>query len=289
MAQEARKIVIFSTRGNQITEVVSTATTYGELVKEAGLEVDTLTATESVRRTTLSHFESQLPEGDFTLYLRPSKTKAGAVDFSSMSFRETKDYILANADAKAFLNDKAKGLGKNWTQLTSSQRVEFLTEYQNSVAVNTEEVVEENATINAADVVESVEQNKTKEPATITVDILGAIADFSTEDQIGLAVNILKKADLSAIPEDAAEVLSSILEDTEALEAEMGGFDISKFSIVLTQVFEEESEEVRKAREKAEEEARLKAEEEEAERIRKEKLLEDLQEGLKDLEAGEIH
>lgn len=125
---EKRKVIVFSTRGNNLQQFETAAVTLGDLIAETGISLDGVKATESVNKTTLDNFEAVLPAGDFKLYLRPEKTKAGS-DFKNMSFADLKSYIVNTPGAKDYLNAEAKKLGKNWTQLTTEQRVKFLEKF----------------------------------------------------------------------------------------------------------------------------------------------------------------
>lgn len=75
-----RIISIYSSRGGAKT-ITTGVTTWKELlplVKAQGYPVNDLHVTENVRKTTLEHEDAILPEGDFTLFMRPKKTKSGA-------------------------------------------------------------------------------------------------------------------------------------------------------------------------------------------------------------------
>ena len=85
-----RKIIVYSTKGKS-GSFESDAKTWGEIqsnVKGIVGDLDNLIATENVNKTNLGHQDSVLPEGDFKIFLRPSKTKSGATNFNSMSFKE---------------------------------------------------------------------------------------------------------------------------------------------------------------------------------------------------------
>jgi hypothetical protein len=120
-----RQITIYSTKYG-IKKIDSDATTWGELKNEiietGGYDLTNLTATENVNKTTLESMEAVLPEGDFVLFLRATKFKAGA-DYANMSF----------ADLRSHLTDELKELikeryNRNWTQLSKKKLAEFLME-----------------------------------------------------------------------------------------------------------------------------------------------------------------
>lgn len=130
-----RKIIVYSTKGKS-GSFESDAKTWGEIqsdVKRIVGSLDNLIATENVNKTNLGHQDSVLPEGDFKIFLRPSKTKSGATDFSSMSFRELRAFIADKGQAcKDYLNDEAKKSGRNWTQLSTEELQTYLSSYYGS-------------------------------------------------------------------------------------------------------------------------------------------------------------
>ena len=130
-----RKIIVYSTKGKS-GSFESDAKTWGEVqndVKNIVGDLDNLIATENVNKTNLGHQDSVLPEGDFKIFLRPSKTKSGATDFSSMSFRECRAFIADKGQAcKDYLNAEAKKSGRNWTQLSTEEIQKYLSSYYGS-------------------------------------------------------------------------------------------------------------------------------------------------------------
>ena len=127
-----RKIIVYSTKGKS-GSFESDAKTWGEVqsdvIKIVG-GLDNLIATESVNKTNLGHQDSVLPEGDFKIFLRPSKTKSGAINFNSMSFKELRTFIAEEGQAcKDYLNVEAKKSGRNWTQLSTEEMKTLLSSY----------------------------------------------------------------------------------------------------------------------------------------------------------------
>ena len=127
-----RKIIVYSTKGKS-GSFESDAKTWGEVqndVRNIVGDLDNLIATENVNKTNLGHQDSVLPEGDFKIFLRPSKTKSGATDFSSMSFRECRAFIADKGQAcKDYLNAEAKKSDRNWTQLSTEELQKYLSSY----------------------------------------------------------------------------------------------------------------------------------------------------------------
>ncbi|HPQ78846.1 MAG TPA: hypothetical protein PLG47_00110 [Candidatus Dojkabacteria bacterium] len=127
-----RKIIVYSTKGKS-GSFESDAKTWGEVqndVRNIVGDLDNLIATENVNKTNLGHQDSVLPEGDFKIFLRPAKTKSGATDFSSMSFRECRAFIADKGQAcKDYLNAEAKKSDRNWTQLSTEELQKYLSSY----------------------------------------------------------------------------------------------------------------------------------------------------------------
>ena len=127
-----RKIIVYSTKGKS-GSFESNAKTWGEIqsdVRRIVGDLDNLIATENVNKTNLGHQDSVLPEGDFKIFLRPSKTKSGATNFNSMSFKELRTFIAEQGQpCKDYLNVEAKKSGRNWTQLSTEEMKTLLSSY----------------------------------------------------------------------------------------------------------------------------------------------------------------
>ena len=127
-----RKIIVYSTKGKS-GSFESDAKTWGEIqndVRRIVGDLDNLIATENVNKTNLGHQDSVLPEGDFKIFLRPSKTKSGATNFNSMSFKELRTFIAEKGQpCKDYLNVEAKKSGRNWTQLSTEEMKTLLSSY----------------------------------------------------------------------------------------------------------------------------------------------------------------
>lgn len=91
----ARKISIFSTKTNVLTNVESDASTWGALKSQiSSMFVEEMVATVVETKNQLVSNDAILPEGDFKLVLTPAKTKSGAQE------------IIDVASAIAVLKDK---------------------------------------------------------------------------------------------------------------------------------------------------------------------------------------
>lgn len=74
-----RKITIVSTNTDQVFDVESSAETWGELKRESSISNVSSGMKAMIRETknTLESDQAILPQGDFVLYLTPSKVKSG--------------------------------------------------------------------------------------------------------------------------------------------------------------------------------------------------------------------
>ena len=140
-----RKIIVYSTKGKS-GSFESDATTWGD-IKDQVINIvgnlDNLIATENVDKTNLEHTDAVLPEGEFKIFLRPSKTKSGA-RYEEMSFSELRDIIKEEGNkCKEYLNEVAKETNRNWTQLKTAELQQLIKDYffeQGSVEGSAEEV-----------------------------------------------------------------------------------------------------------------------------------------------------
>jgi len=79
----SRTVTLYSTLGG-MKKVQTAAKNWGSLkpLVAQHYDLDNLQATENIGKTTLEHVEAKLPEGEFVLFLRPVKTKSGAIGVS---------------------------------------------------------------------------------------------------------------------------------------------------------------------------------------------------------------
>lgn len=192
-----REITVVATKGGRIEKIETNVSTWGELREliQDKYDLQNLKAVENINKTTLEHIDAVLPEDNFRLFLRPSKTKSGASspDFSSMSFAEMKEFIKANEDAKAYLNETAKLSGRNWTQLKTEERREALIEW--------------NISLNGS-------QSTSQEEVTEDCEEV-----FSNNNQkIEKALQLLDEVVDDIDDEEAYEIFDSIKEDVETLK-----------------------------------------------------------------------
>lgn len=197
-----RKITAFSTRGKQKSTFDSDAKTWGELkstLENEGFDLGNLAATESINRTDLAHKDAVLPEGDFTIFLRPTKTKSGA-DYASMSYKDLRGCL--NDDDKAAL---AEITGKNWTRCSRADIEEYLNNKDNSGTTATSTATPKEETT-----------NEVEAPMTNTIRIsrvktlLSEIAENSSDDEVSDRLDLVN---------DEVEGLADAIEAEESPEA----------------------------------------------------------------------
>ena len=161
-----RIIKIFSTRSNKEIEIKTSATTWGQLKIDAQnqkhVDFSGLKAMENVNRTTLENPEASLPEGEFTVFLAPQKTKSGQIrNFSGFSFKELRQVVKENKEEDGFM-DHLNSTGKNYTQLSSDElrnlleSFDFNDEYDEEYE---EEEYEEEDDDEEVDLVSSIEKD----------------------------------------------------------------------------------------------------------------------------------
>ena len=174
------KVTVYSTKGQQKYEHVSTATTWGALKEElSGLfDFATLNATENITRRDLSVDTATLPEQDFVLFLRPRDTKSGA----SLSYKA------------------AKAIVKEDRTLQEAIKTAYATDYTHLSTAQLNEAIERFGDINAAEMKEDAcdeSDDCTKEEKEIGEAINKLLAEhFSNKKFAGVYVKIVY-----AIPE----------------------------------------------------------------------------------------
>lgn len=79
-----RTVKVFSTDTNNIVEITTSATTWGQLQEELksqkNLTTDNMNAKVRESKITLEHKDAQLPTGEFTIFLTPEKVKSGGIN-----------------------------------------------------------------------------------------------------------------------------------------------------------------------------------------------------------------
>jgi len=132
------KVTVYSTKGQQKYEHVSTATTWGALKEELfGLfDFSSLNATENITRRDLSVDTATLPEQDFVLFLRPKDTKSGSyLPYGEAKAIIKKDKNLQEAIKIAYATD--------YTHLSTGQMNEAIQRFSDVKGEEDEEEGEE--------------------------------------------------------------------------------------------------------------------------------------------------
>jgi len=76
----ARRIITYSTLGDNMKEVFSDATTWGDLqpdLTRAGVRFEGMKAMTNPGQVTLESLQAELPDGEFQLFIMPQKVKSG--------------------------------------------------------------------------------------------------------------------------------------------------------------------------------------------------------------------
>lgn len=130
-----RKVQIFSTKGKRRAEINTDAKSWKELrnlIEAEGYDTKKLNATENINRNDLAHDDAILPQGDFTVFLRPKTTKSGIDGTDGLGFRDlrgiVKKYKESHGDTfMDYMNDNPSG--KSYTQLSTEELREKLASF----------------------------------------------------------------------------------------------------------------------------------------------------------------
>lgn len=244
-----RTITVYATKGQRMAKVETSAATWKELkpqIEEKGYDLKSLHATESVNRTDLSHQDAKLPEGNFTLFLRPKKTKSGIEGTENMGFKDLRaevKKVMANDNGHATAHFNSFVDGKNYTQLSTDQ-------LRAAVAAYTPPAKEEavKADNGVGEVVESV-----KESAEATQADSASVADehepdLTPSEKVERAISLLEEVCDDTQDEDICDRVDIIVEDAKGLIQDLKDWENPQAAA------ERKAEEERIAKEKEEEE-----------------------------------
>ena len=217
-----RTVTLYSTKGGK-QKVETDAKTWGELkpLVEKYYDLKKLQPTENVNKTTLTHQEAVLPEGDFILFLRPIRTKSGMDGVEGLSFQELRK-LVTNDDIKSHLNQYS---GKNWTRLSTEELRAGLAAYH-SEAIEEDEMPLKQDSIPEE---EKVKELTLLERIEIVHGHLEKLEEEVTEIPEKLSVALCKKMVESLQNHFSEEEEETSKEDAENLDEEyknfMKGFD----------------------------------------------------------------
>lgn len=198
------KITIFSTKGSSKRVHETTVTTWGDLKAELSEHYDfsNLQATENVNRTDLSAPTAKLPGGDFTLFLRPVRTKSGSED---LSFSEAREVIKEDKDLQEYIKET---YGRNYTILPTATLNEAIRNmYDNETEVEEEDYDEEDYDIE--------EENNLEEESDILkrdIDsLIEKLENFKNRiESLFPSESIEIDAELEALQREAREIFGDI-------------------------------------------------------------------------------
>lgn len=278
-----RTIKIVQTATASVKRFDSDATTWGELADQIKDEynLDKVKATVKETKGTLEHHEAVLPEGEFTIFLRAAKNKAGGKnEFSSMSFKELRAWVKEHPEVKEYFK-KNPIEGRNWTQWSVEELANTINNFVNNDLKPT-------PTENAANISESVKESKkeTAEPAkkeeveevqaeeveeTATKDTPRTavesnqsfkISDLSTEqklDTISLLADAIREdfEDGESVLNVKSKHTKKVIRDTEEIQD-----SLSNIYVVLSKYVDIDNEAVKRATAKKVEENKQKKEDE---------------------------
>ena len=278
-----RTIKIVQTATASVNRFDSEATTWGELTEQIkdNYNLDKVKATVKETKGTLEHHDAILPEGEFTIFLRAAKNKAGGKNkFSSMSFKELRAWVKEHPEVKDhFKNNLIEG--RNWTQWSVEELANTINNFVNNDLKPT-------PTENVSNVVESVKESKkeTAEPAkkeeveevqteeveeTTTKDTPRTavesnksfkISDLSTEqklDTVSLLIDAIREdfEDGESVLNVKSKHTKKVIGDIEEIQD-----SVSNIYVVLSKYVGIDNEAVKRAAAKKDEEKKQKKEDE---------------------------
>lgn len=209
-----RKVTVYSTKGKSNAVITTDVATWGELqplLTAEGYDLNSLNATENINRTDLINTGAVLPEGEFTLFLRPKQTKSGSdeeeVDLETASFRELREVIkcMEENEKEAFIGSLE---GTNYTHMSTERLRESLISFY--------DLVEEVSTV--IELEEDCEHN-TVEVLNTVLSTLNCVATSQENEEIDERVkNIFDEIVGIQNAIDETKVLKLKALDAEALE-----------------------------------------------------------------------
>lgn len=231
-----RTIKVVQTATASVKRFESEATTWGELAEQIKGEynLDKVKATVKETKGTLEHHDAVLPEGEFTIFLRAAKNKAGGKNkFSSMSFKKLRAWVKEHPEVKDYFK-KNPTEGRNWTQWSVEKLANNINNFVNDNTPRT--AVESNQSFKISDL--STEQK---------LDTISLLADAIREDfEDGESVLNVKSKHTRRVIGDIEEIQDSV----------------SNIYVVLSKYIDIDNEAVKRATAKKVEEDKQKKEDE---------------------------
>lgn len=206
-----RKVTVYSTVGKKATIIETTATDWTSLKRELSnksISYSSMKAVVGETRNTLESDKAILPDGDFSLFLMPVKTKSGA--------GERKALMEAyKANPKAQEHFKAKGL-----QITRMKTDAIEAELKK---VGVSGVVESVKAEKKAPKAEPVKSEKVSSAASAAAKAAKAVTGPS-DDYIGLATTKLERLQAKVpaeLKDEVQEIIDFVSAGEEAIKIEM--------------------------------------------------------------------
>ena len=248
-----RTIKIVQTATASVNRFESEATTWGELADQIKGEynLDKVKATVKETKGTLEHYDAVLPEGEFTIFLRAAKNKAGGKNkFSSMSFKKVRAWVKKHPEVKDYFK-KNPIEGRNWTQWSVEELANTINNFVNK---------EGESSVQA----EEVEETATKDTPRTAVESNQSfkISDLSTEQKLD-TISLLADA-IREDFEDGESVLNVKSKHTRRVIGDIEEIQdsVSNIYVVLSKYVDIDNEAVKRATAKKVEEDKQKIEDE---------------------------
>ena len=257
-----RTIKVVQTATASVKKFNSDATTWGELADQIKDEYNLNKVKATVKETkgTLEHHDAVLPEGEFTIFLRAAKNKAGGKNkFSSMSFKELRAWVKEHPEVKDYFK-KNPIEGRNWTQWSAEELANAINNLANkketAEPTKKEEVEEMQA--------EEVEETATKDTPRTAVESNQSfkISDLSTEQKLD-TISLLADA-IREDFEDGESVLNVKSKHTRRVIGDIEEIQdsVSNIYVVLSKYVDIDNEAVKRATAKKVEKNKQKKEDE---------------------------
>ena len=248
-----RTIKIVQTATASVKRFESEATTWGELAEQIKGEynLDKVKATVKETKGTLEHHDAVLPEGEFTIFLRAAKNKAGGKNkFSSMSFKKLRAWVKKHPEVKDYFK-KNPIEGRNWTQWSVEELANTINNFVNKEGESSVQAEEVEETANKDTPRTAVESNQSFKISDLSteqkLDTISLLADAIREDfEDGESVLNVKSKHTRRVIGDIEEIQDSV----------------SNIYVVLSKYIDIDNEAVKRATAKKVEEDKQKKEDE---------------------------
>lgn len=202
------KVTIYSPAGKNANQVELEGNTWKDLQKvltKSNVSYSGMKAVIGENKHTLESENALLPDGDFTLFLMPIKTKSGAADRKAL-MATIKDFVTKNPSRKSdFIID-----GKNMTQLSTSTLETLVAKHISGGMNGSSSTPSASAPVaEAAKKAAASVKEKAKEEAVVDYDVLIAAKKAEINE-------LVQKGDYASVGTLGAEVAKLESEKAEA-------------------------------------------------------------------------